>query len=143
NAAGQVWDAGYNRFCQLGGLDNADRPVWDSPHNPANHEIIGIACGFGHSMFLDLYGRLYVSGYNLYGQLGDGTTVNRTVPTGTNTGYVISMAGGYGHTLILTRPRVEVASVTVSPTSVKGGTTVIGTVTLTGVAGAGGQRVSL
>ena len=53
------------------------------------------------------------------------------------------MAGGFGHTLILTTPRLLVASLKISPATVVGGTRVTGTVTLTGLAGAGGQRVYL
>jgi hypothetical protein len=53
------------------------------------------------------------------------------------------MAGGYGHTLILTAPHLMMASVSVSPNKIVGGTGTTGTVTLTGTAGGGRVRVYL
>ena len=44
---------------------------------PSNAKI---ALGEAHSAYIDNNGDLYMFGYNYYGQLGDGTTTNRTTP---------------------------------------------------------------
>ncbi len=95
------------------------------------------------------FGYGYTCGWNGNGQLGNGTTTNETTfgPMfdaigGSQSGVVGMAAGGY-HTLLLEIPVIRVTSVTVSPTSVKGGANATGTVTLNGVAGPGGQRVYL
>jgi hypothetical protein len=56
---------------------------------------------------------------------------------------VIGAAGGSYHSLVLTMPRLQLASFTVSPAAVKGGASATGRVTLNSAAGPGGQRVTL
>ncbi len=59
-----------------------------------------VVAGGHHTLFLKGDGALWVTGYNYYGQLGDGTTTNRASPYQLMAG-VSSMAAGDFHTLIL------------------------------------------
>ncbi len=60
----------------------------------------GISCGFAHSVFLKSDGTVWATGYNLYGQLGDGTVINRSMPVQVMTGVSAVSAGAF-HTLFL------------------------------------------
>jgi uncharacterized repeat protein (TIGR02543 family) len=44
-------------------------------------EIQHVSAGSRHSLAVTTSGRVYAWGYNFYGQLGDGTTTNRPIPT--------------------------------------------------------------
>jgi alpha-tubulin suppressor-like RCC1 family protein len=141
NAYGEVFGSGYNADGELGVGDTDDRITWS--YNPYV-QAIGIACGFSHSLFLDVYGQLYASGNGANGQLGNGSTAGQVYPTPVSgVPYTTGMAGGWGHTLILTAPPVALASLKISPASVVGGAKATGTVTLNAKAGAGGQRIAL
>ena len=141
NALGEVYGTGDNSYGELGLGDTSGRENW-TRNTWAG--IIGIACGGSHSLFLDGLGDLYACGQGAYGQLGNGYTGDRSSPTIVpGAPLTISMAGGWGHTLILTAPLIQVASVKLSSNSVVGGTSTTGTVTLNGLAGAGGQTVYL
>jgi uncharacterized repeat protein (TIGR02543 family) len=66
---------------------------WYSP--PA-----AVAAGGEHTMILRRDGSLWAMGRNNYGQLGDGTTDNKSTPVQVMTG-VSAVAAGAGHTMIL------------------------------------------
>jgi alpha-tubulin suppressor-like RCC1 family protein len=51
-------------------------------------------------MFVKTDGTLWAMGYNNYGQLGDGTTTNRSTPAQVATG-VAQVAAGSSHTLFV------------------------------------------
>ena len=87
-AEGEVWSWGRNNYGQLGHGDTTDRAVARRinffvdegikiakivPGRPNYHEY---GCGY----FLTTDGRVYACGYNGYGNLGDGTTTNRSTP---------------------------------------------------------------
>lgn len=65
-------------------------------------------CGWGHTLVLKPDGRVYAWGYNAYGQVGDGTTQDRTTPvvvkgvggSGELSG-VVQIAAGWYHSLAL------------------------------------------
>jgi alpha-tubulin suppressor-like RCC1 family protein len=59
-----------------------------------------VAGGDGHSLGLTTDGRLYAWGDNSYGQLGDGTTTQRTRPTYVGSSYAF-VAAGANHTLAI------------------------------------------
>jgi len=61
-----------------------------------------VAAGEEHTVALRADGSLWAWGYNFYGQLGDGTNINRNVPTriGTGTGWVFVAAGKW-HTIAI------------------------------------------
>ena len=62
--------------------------------------VIQIATGTDHTMILMSDNTLWVTGSNTHGQLGDGTTLNKSTPVQVMTN-VVSVAAGFGHTLIL------------------------------------------
>ena len=61
-------------------FDNYYAPLNDIPLN-AGENIIQISLGYYHSVALTSEGRIFTWGYNYYGQLGDGTTTDRSIPT--------------------------------------------------------------
>ncbi len=61
-----------------------------------------IACGQYHTLFLLQDGTVKSVGDNQYGQLGDGTTTNKSTPVVVlNITNCIGIAGGYSHTVFL------------------------------------------
>ena len=84
---GTVWAWGYNGYGQLGINSNVSRSakavrvVGDPEIDALPEGITSIAAGGSHSLALDGLGRVWGWGYNGYGQLGDGTTTDRLVPT--------------------------------------------------------------
>src|ERR1035441_1849035 len=56
-----------------------------------------VAAGANHSLFLKSDGTMWAWGSNQYGQLGDGTTTNRSSPVQVSglTGVVMIAAGGF------------------------------------------------
>ncbi|KFA90063.1 hypothetical protein Q664_30795, partial [Archangium violaceum Cb vi76] len=61
-----------------------------------------LAAGSSHSLALDADGTLWAWGYNAYGQLGDGTTRNRSFPVkAVGLGKVKAVATGRMHSLAL------------------------------------------
>src|SRR6266496_1895430 len=97
-----VWVCGNNIQGQLGDSTNTDRPT-SVPVNPTwNNNIIDIAGGGFHSLFLKSDGSVWACGDNSYGQLGDGTYIDRNIPVQVNglTGIVAIAAGQY-HSLFV------------------------------------------
>ncbi len=100
---GTVWTWGDNIYGQLGigesGIDAyALRPV--KAYNITN--VMKIAAGFFHSMALKSDGTVWTWGVNQHGELGDGTTTDRTTPvqvSGLNN--VISIGAGGNHNMAL------------------------------------------
>ena len=62
--------------------------------------VVAVAAGYYHSLFMTADGTLWVMGYNNYGQLGNGTTsnANRPVSVASN---VVAVAAGYQHSLFM------------------------------------------
>eukprot|EP01116_Phalansterium_solitarium_P002917 TRINITY_DN1325_c0_g1_i5.p1 TRINITY_DN1325_c0_g1~~TRINITY_DN1325_c0_g1_i5.p1 ORF type:complete len:1691 (+),score=144.72 TRINITY_DN1325_c0_g1_i5:62-5074(+) len=108
-ANGTIWATGSNTNGQLGDNTVASKqtPVqvilqW----SPAAVKPVQIASGGTHTVFLLDNGRVYGTGYNGYGQIGDGTTVDKKIPTPAfqawGNAFVTQVAAGYYHTLALT-----------------------------------------
>lgn len=93
---GNVYAGGYNHYGQLGFGDTTNRAYLDRiPYfvtNGISIAKVGVASNaygqYSTTFFLDTNGKMYACGYNNTGQLGDGTTTNRSTPVqcGTITG---------------------------------------------------------
>jgi len=95
--------AGSNLYGQLS-VDTEDASVsaFMPVVLPISDEIVDIAAGKHHTLFLLSGGSVYAAGRNHHGQLGDGTRKNPGAPVKVNiTGNVIAVAAGGAHSLFL------------------------------------------
>jgi alpha-tubulin suppressor-like RCC1 family protein len=94
NAPLKAW--GYNSSGQLGNgtTVNTNRPVVVASN------VVAMAAGVAHSLFLKSDGTLWTMGYNFFGQLGNGTTNGSTVPL-TVASNVVAVAAGAYHSLFV------------------------------------------
>ena len=82
---GTVWAAGYNNSGQLGDGTTTQRTNPVKVTNADGTElsgVIGIAAGGSHTVYLKSDGTVWAVGSNGNGQLGEGTTTNRSNPHG-------------------------------------------------------------
>ncbi|MFH1228427.1 MAG: hypothetical protein V1701_11075, partial [Planctomycetota bacterium] len=96
---GSLWAWGYNDNGQLGdGTTNqSTTPKLISDTGWAGAVI---ACGGSHTVAIKSDGSLWAWGFNIFGQLGDGTTTKRTSPKFISTGWAGAViACGYAHTV--------------------------------------------
>ena len=103
DSSGHLWAWGYNRDGQLGdGTTTTERhtPVAVTP----DRTYIAVSAGSYYSLALDRSGHLWAWGYNLFGQLGDGTTTRRHTPVAvTPDRTYIAVSAGSDHSLALDR----------------------------------------
>ena len=66
---------GYNIYGQLGNGTTSGLNPNPTPVNVASN-VVAVAAGDDHSLFVKTDGTLWAMGYNNYGQLGNGTTIN-------------------------------------------------------------------
>jgi alpha-tubulin suppressor-like RCC1 family protein len=99
---GTVWAWGYNALGQLGNgtTDNSSMPI---QVGGGLTNVIAIAAGGYHSLALTADGTVWAWGYNVYGQLGDGTFNNSTLPVQVQGGLtnIVEIAAGFYHSLAL------------------------------------------
>lgn len=110
-ADGTAWAWGYNGYGTLGDGSTTNRfnpvPVL-APGGAPFTGVSKLAAGHYHSLALKTDGTVYAWGYNNYGQLGDGSTGNRTAPApvevtpGVALGNVVAIAAGDGHSAAVT-----------------------------------------
>ncbi|AEC02601.1 fimbrillin family protein [Parasphaerochaeta coccoides] len=114
---GTLWATGQNGYGQLGDGTTTDRitPVQVKASIAPNDfmtDVKAVSAGYNHTLILKKDGTLWATGYNYYGQLGDGTsgTVNNKstpVQVWASTDGLVKMtdvaavSAGYAHTLIL------------------------------------------
>ena len=99
---GTVWACGFNSRGQLGDGTTTLRttpvqviPSWGT-------SITALAGGESHSIFLKNDGTVWACGWNVYGQLGDGTTINTSTPVPViGLTRIIAIAAGFYHSLFL------------------------------------------
>lgn len=106
-----VWGIGQNKFNQLGDKDYIDGSIFTSPkyvHINTNDvktiltDIIDVAAGTSHSIFLKANGIVMVCGKNNFGQLGLGNTTNIIYPTVVpELSNVFQIAAGDNHSMFL------------------------------------------
>ncbi|WP_051318216.1 Ig-like domain-containing protein [Cohnella thermotolerans] len=110
---GTVWTWGSNRFGELGNGATQDSPLPVQVIAPAEEGeplagVTAVGGGSNHSFALTADGAVWAWGENDAGQLGDGTSENRSKPvqvvggdgTGTLSG-IVAISGGDKHTLAL------------------------------------------
>jgi alpha-tubulin suppressor-like RCC1 family protein len=109
---GSVWTWGRNNDGQLGDGTTAGKttpvPVKGAGGSGTLSDVVAVAAGAGHTVALKSDGSVWAWGYNVYGQLGDGTTFVRNTPvqvkdgggSGTLSDVVAVAASGY-HTVAL------------------------------------------
>ena len=100
NTDGSVWATGDNVHGQLGDASTTRRRSPVRVQFDPGTVITAVSAGHGHSLFLKNDGTAWACGFNSQGQLGDGTTNNRTTPVQILTG-VRALAAGGMHSLFL------------------------------------------
>jgi len=96
---GTLWGWGKNNFGQLGDGTTTDRSTPTQEATGATNWT-AITVGGYHSMALKSDGTLWGLGRNSHGQLGDGTTTDRSTPTQEATGATnwTAISAGWVHT---------------------------------------------
>ena len=114
-ANGHVYAWGYGGDGELGNnsTTNSNVPVAVTATGVLNGlSVTAVAAGGNHSLALANNGQVYAWGYNFYGQLGNNSTTNSSVPvavtaTGALNGLsVTAITGGYVHSLALANGQV-------------------------------------
>ncbi|MCN9243593.1 Ig-like domain repeat protein [Streptomyces sp. RY43-2] len=77
---GRVFAWGRNDLGQLGDGTTIFRTTPVETLLPAGVQATAVAGGEGHSLAVTSDGRVFAWGWNAFGQLGDGTTINRLTP---------------------------------------------------------------
>ena len=103
---GTVWDWGYNWFGKLGDGTLQDRHTPIQVHGPGDagylNSITAIMGGESHNFALRSDGTVWSWGWNSFGQLGDGTYVDRHTPVQVSGLTSVTALGGRGyHSLAL------------------------------------------
>ena len=112
-STGRVFMWGGNGSGQLGDGTTTDKNVpTEITSNfslASNDKIIALSLGVQHSSALSAMGRVFMWGYNVAGQLGDGTSTTRSIPTEITTGFsllagetIISISLSIDHSSALT-----------------------------------------
>ncbi|OAH58662.1 hypothetical protein AWH48_16830 [Domibacillus aminovorans] len=78
---GEVWSTGYNINGQLGNGTKTYSNVPVKMSLPVGRSAVSIAAGNNHTSVLLDNGEVWNVGDNFYGQLGDGTKTDRSIPT--------------------------------------------------------------
>ncbi|MEU8540307.1 Ig-like domain repeat protein [Streptomyces sp. NPDC048717] len=117
---GRVLGWGRNNEGQVGDGTNIQRLTPVDTLLPAGVRVTEIAAGSRDSIALTSEGRIYGWGQNANGELGDGTTTNRSTPVQTRLpAYTRATTIGAGefHTLAAAERAVSVSTLTASPTT--------------------------
>ncbi|MEW2619830.1 Ig-like domain repeat protein [Streptomyces sp. NPDC048106] len=135
-STGQVLAWGDNTYGQLGDGTTTRRTVPVLVHLPEGTTVTAITGGDDHTIALTATGQVLAWGYNRYGQVGDGTTVNRTEPVLVELpeGAVATAVGaGNYHSLAVVPSQAaeSTTTLTASPTTAAPGEPVTLTATVT------------
>ena len=101
---GSLWAMGLNNFGQLGDGTYGDNTAYygtNQPEQIVSSNVVAIAAGGDHSLFLKSDGSLWAMGFNGLGQLGDGTFSTVNIPEQIVSSNVIAIAAGGFHSLFL------------------------------------------
>jgi len=98
---GSLWACGYNYRGQLGDGTRTNRLSFVRIGIESNWSQISAGqSSNGHSLAIKTDGSLWTWGYNIFGQLGDGTTIDRLAPIRIATGWK-QVCAGTEHTLAI------------------------------------------
>jgi alpha-tubulin suppressor-like RCC1 family protein len=106
---GKVYAAGYNYNGQLGlgdSREGTNRAFFTEVSSLSGKKIIAIAAGASHSLAMTSDGKVYAAGYNHYGQLGLGDTIDRarfTEVSSLSGKKITAIAAGGEHSLALAK----------------------------------------
>ncbi len=81
---GKVFGWGWNEYFSLGGTEDLYKPtptIIDFPTLEIDEKITKVYAGYENSFFITNFYNIYALGFNNYGQLGDGSKINRPIPT--------------------------------------------------------------
>ena len=100
---GSLWAMGDNGEGELGdGTTDNGNYATNRPEQIIASNVVAIAAGYDHSLFLKSNGSLWAMGYNCYGKLGDGTAnMNTNRPEQIVTSNVTTIAAGSYFSLFL------------------------------------------
>jgi alpha-tubulin suppressor-like RCC1 family protein len=101
---GSLWGMGYNLNGQLGDGTYGNLYTHNSTNLPEQiiaSNVIAIAAGSAHSLFIKGDGSLWAMGWNQYGQLGDGTFLTTNAPQQIVASNVTAVAAGQYHSLFI------------------------------------------
>jgi len=104
-AAGRVYAWGSNSYGQLGNGVNTSSTLPVAVSALAGETVVAVAAGANFSLAITDEGEVYAWGYNLFGQLGNGTTTNSNVPVAVSAlagKRVVAISAGGGFALALT-----------------------------------------
>lgn len=88
---------GWNHYGQLGDGRNLPRPT-PAKIGAETDSWLEVKIGFNHTCAIKASdNKLYCWGYNRFGQLGDGTLVNRSIPTKIGDDTWVGITAGYAH----------------------------------------------
>jgi len=92
---GSIWAWGQNMDGRTG-FGFQDGNITSPTRIPGDSDWVSVVAGGSHTVAIRSDGSLWAWGWNLHGQLGDGTVVNRWTPTriGTDADWVSAAAGG-------------------------------------------------
>lgn len=99
---GSLWSWGFNEYGQLGYTTSSYLGTMFQTQLGTATNWSKISGGYGHSLALKTDGTLWAWGFNVFGQLGDGTNTNKNIPiqVGTANDWVAISAGMY-HSIAL------------------------------------------
>jgi alpha-tubulin suppressor-like RCC1 family protein len=97
---GSVWATGRNDLGQLGDGTEETKKRW-MPVIPLGSDVVQVAAGDDHSLALKSDGSLLATGWNIYGQLGNGVTAYKATWTSVIPSGVTQVAAGGYHSLAL------------------------------------------
>nr|ACF87469.1 unknown [Zea mays] len=102
---GDVYSFGGNQFGQLGtGSDQAETvPKLVDATSLENKNARSVSCGARHSAIITDEGEVFCWGWNKYGQLGLGDSMDRNVPCSVpvDAYHPLNVSCGWRHTLVL------------------------------------------